>query len=196
MKDFEISGLTRTCALFCAATTGLYLPIAFGQTTTTGDDAQSSASSTIPTHTVLSCNDGDTCQVRAADNSLVKVRLVGIDSPEMTKRGGKKKGKGQPGGEEAKAFLNKLLVGKPVLLRHYGSDIYGRTLAEIIINNQSANVMMVSEGWAEVYRGKKPSGLNFSAFEAAEQEARQAKRGIWSIPGYISPKEWRKKKSD
>ncbi|MEN9530332.1 MAG: hypothetical protein RI932_2205 [Pseudomonadota bacterium] len=150
-------------------------------------------SNTSPTYTVVACNDGDTCRLKSADNTQIKVRLAGIDAPEMSKKRGKKKGEGQPGGEDAKAFLNNLVVGKTVLLRSYGVDMYGRNLAEIIINNESANLKMVSEGWAEVYRGKKSGGLNIALFETAEQDARKAKKGIWALPGYESPKDWRKK---
>ncbi len=156
-------------------------------------ESQSTSTPAAPTYTVVACNDGDTCRLKSADNTQIKVRLAGIDAPEMSKKRGKKKGEGQPGGENAKAFLNNLLLGKTVTLRSYGVDMYGRNLAEIVLNNESANVKMLSEGWAEVYRGKKSGGLNLAPFESAEQEARKAKRGIWALPGYESPKEWRKK---
>jgi len=150
----------------------------------------------VPTYTVVACNDGDTCRLKSADNTQIKVRLVGIDAPEMSKKRGKKKGEGQPGGEEAKAYLNNMVVGKTVSLRSYGVDMYGRNLAEIIINNESVNIKMVSDGWAEVYRGKKSGGLDLSPFEAAEHDARKSKRGIWALPDYESPKDWRKKNNN
>lgn len=157
------------------------------------DNPQKESGISQPTYTVVSCNDGDTCKLKSPDNAQIKVRLVGIDAPESAKSRGKKKKEGQPGAQEAKSYLNTLLVGKTVTLRGYGIDMYGRNLAEIVINNESANLKMVTEGWAEVYRGKAPTTLDINSFESAENEARKAKRGIWSMPGYESPKSWRKR---
>lgn len=157
------------------------------------DTPQNESGISQPTYTVVSCNDGDTCKLKAPDNAQIKVRLVGIDAPESAMNRGKKKKEGQPGAQEAKSYLNTLLVGKTVTLRGYGTDMYGRNLAEIVINNESANLKMVTEGWAEVYRGKAPTNLDINSFESAENEARKAKRGIWSMPGYESPKSWRKR---
>jgi endonuclease YncB( thermonuclease family) len=146
-----------------------------------------------PVYTVIKCNDGDTCKLKASDNTQVKVRLIGIDSPENAKKRGKKKTNGQPGAIEAKEFLNSLVAGKNVLLKSYGVDMYGRNLAEILFNNESVNLRMVTEGWAEVYRGKAPTGFDLTPFNEAELQAKQTKKGIWSFPDYESPKIWRKK---
>lgn len=147
----------------------------------------------MPSYMVVACNDGDTCRLKSADNTQIKVRLIGIDAPEHGKKRGKKKSEGQPGAEEAKAFLNSTIVGKTVTLRTYGSDMYGRNLAEIIIDNEPANLKMVKEGWAEVYKGKAPREFDVSIYQSAESEARKNKKGIWALPNYESPKEWRKK---
>jgi micrococcal nuclease len=159
-------------------------------------DVAPSSSTAMPTYTVVACNDGDTCRLRAADNTQIKVRLVGIDAPEMGKKSKKKKKEGQSGGKEAKEFLNNLVVGKTVTLKSYGADAYGRNLAEIMVNNESANLKMVNEGWAEVYRGKSPRGLDTAAYQNAQTEAKKNGKGIWSLADYESPKEFRKKNRD
>ncbi len=153
----------------------------------------SSETAAMPRYTVVACNDGDTCRLKSADNTQIKVRLVGIDAPEMGKKSKKKKKEGQAGGTEAKDFLNNLVVGKTVTLRSYGADAYGRNLAEIMVNNESANLKMVSEGWAEVYRGKPPRGFNLSPYELAQTEAMKNKKGIWNLSNYESPKDFRKR---
>lgn len=155
--------------------------------------AASPTTSAMPTYTVVACNDGDTCRLKSADNTQVKVRLVGIDAPEMGKKNKKKKKDGQPGGTEAKDFLNNLVVGKTVTLRSYGSDPYGRNLAEIIINSEPANLRMVSEGWAEVYRGKTPKGFDIAPYQAAQTNAMKNKKGVWGLENYESPKDFRKR---
>lgn len=154
------------------------------------------AAATVPTYTVISCNDGDTCRLKSSDNTQVKVRLVGIDAPETGKKNRKKQKEGQAGGIEAKEFLNTLVVGKTVTLRSYGADHYGRNLAEIMVNNEPANLRMVAEGWAEVYRGKPPQGFDLSRYKAAQEEAVKNKKGIWSLQNYESPKDFRKRNKD
>lgn len=151
------------------------------------------AAANTPTYTVVSCNDGDTCRLKATDNTQIKVRLVGIDAPETGKKSKRKQKEGQAGGIEAKEFLNQLVVGKTVTLRSYGADPYGRNLAEIIINNEPANLKMVSEGMAEVYRGKPPKGFNLQPYLTAQEEAVRSKKGIWKNDQYESPKDFRKR---
>lgn len=146
-----------------------------------------------PTYTVVACNDGDTCRLKATDNTQIKVRLVGIDAPETGKKIKKKQFEGQPGGLEAKEFINQLIVGKIVTLKSYGADPYGRNLAEIMLDNESANLRMVSEGWAEVYRGKAPRDFDIERFKAAQDKAMKDKKGIWALQNYESPKDFRKR---
>ena len=50
---------------------------------------------------------------------------------------------------------------------------------------------------AEVYRGRSPRGFDKEPYLKAEDEAKKAKKGMWSLgKGYISPKEWRRIKRD
>jgi endonuclease YncB( thermonuclease family) len=52
---------------------------------------------------------------------------------------------------------------------------------------------MVREGYAEAYVEylKEPSYR--AQFIKAEKEARSAKRGIWALPGYERPSDFRKR---
>jgi micrococcal nuclease len=136
---------------------------------------------------VMSCNDGDTCRVKSTDGQETKVRMVGIDAPEFA---GKKK-LGQPMAPESKDYINQLLKGKKVRLNSFGSDIYNRNLAEIYLGDKNINVEMVNQGFAEVYHGRPPKGLVFRRYEDAERAAKSAKRGVWSLEKYESPKDFR-----
>jgi endonuclease YncB( thermonuclease family) len=52
---------------------------------------------------------------------------------------------------------------------------------------------MVKAGLAEAYLGKHPLGFDTAPYLNAEKEARETKRGMWSLGDkYISPKEWRR----
>jgi micrococcal nuclease len=141
------------------------------------------------TYTVESCNDGDTCKLKTPDNISIKVRLVGIDAPEF--KGDRKKT--QPMAAESKDFLNKLVKGKSVRLHSLGTDGFNRNLAEIYVGDTNANLELVKNGLAEVYRGRPPKGFNQASYEKAEAEAKSSKKGIWSLEKYESPKDFRKR---
>ena len=154
-----------------------------------GSNVLSGANVSPRTYVVVSCNDGDTCRLKSPDNVTVKVRLVGIDAPEF---GGKKK-KGQPLSLESKAFINELVQGKSVTLNALGSDAYNRSLAEIYIGETNVNLEIVRAGLAEVYQGKPPKGLDAVAYARAEAEAKAARKGVWALTNYQSPKDFRKR---
>jgi len=51
---------------------------------------------------------------------------------------------------------------------------------------------MIRAGLAEVYRGKPAPGLDLDPYWKAEEEAKKAGAGMWSLGDkYISPREWR-----
>ena len=134
--------------------------------------------------------DGNTVVAKGHDIEI-KVRLVGIDAPETSR---KKRDPGQPYSQRAKKHLTGLILNKTVDIKGYGLGPYNRILGVIFLNGKNVNLEMVKVGLAEVYRGKPPRGLNLEPFWEAEKEARETKKGMWSLGDkYISPKEWRKR---
>ena len=75
--------------------------------------------------------DGDTF---AAGNERFRIR--GINAPETT----------EAGGFDATQRLDLLLHEGPVLVIPYGTDTYGRTLAEVYVNNRNVADVMKEEG--------------------------------------------------
>lgn len=75
--------------------------------------------------------DGDTFAVGAE-----RFRIRGINAPEMT----------EAGGFSATQRLDLLLHEGPVLVIPYGQDTYGRTLAEVYVNNRNIAEVMKEEG--------------------------------------------------
>jgi len=133
--------------------------------------------------------DGDTVKAQGHDIEI-KVRLVGIDAPETSK---KKRDPSQPYSQQAKKYLADLVLNKAVDIKGYGLDRYNRVLGVIYLNNQNINLEMVEAGLAEIYRGKPPRDLAMKPYLEAEKRAREAKTGMWSLGDkYISPKDWRK----
>ncbi len=139
---------------------------------------------------VTRVSDGDTVKAKGHDIEI-KVRLVGIDTPETGK---KKRDPGQPYSQKAKKHLGDLILNKIVDIKGYGLDRYGRVLGVIHLDGRNINLEMVKAGLAEVYRGKSPKDFSLEPYLEAEKKARDAKRGMWSQGDkYISPKDWRKR---
>ncbi len=138
--------------------------------------------------TVIKIFDGDTIKVSGAGLEF-KVRLVGIDSPEM----GWKSQKGQPFSQKAKKVISQLIFKKEVWLKQYGTGGYNRILAEVFSDSLNVNLEMLRKGLAEVYQGKLTLALDVAAYKKAQDIARQKNIGIWSLGDkYLSPRKWRK----
>lgn len=146
------------------------------------------SSNTGKLFTVTKVFDGDTIAIKWRNLEL-KIRLVGIDAPEI----GYKKSRGQPYSQQAKNWLTRLINKRKIAVKSYGLGNFNRILAEIFIEkNINVNLEMIKAGLAEVYRGKKPKDLNSAAYLRMEKEARIEKKGIWSQKQYISPQTWRR----
>jgi micrococcal nuclease len=157
--------------LFSIAVTALVLlgaPAGAGQSPTPA--ARAGATAALRVRQVI---DGDTITVAG----IGTVRLLGVDAPEKT--GGYRES--EPYGDQAARFMRTLLDGKLVRLEYDGElkDQYNRTLAYVFLEDGTlANEAIIRAGLAEAYRRfdywRKP------AFQAAEREAREARRGMWA----------------
>jgi endonuclease YncB( thermonuclease family) len=127
---------------------------------------------------VVKITDGDTITVRCGQQPQERVRFYGIDAPE----------KKQAYGMKARAALASICAGRNALLDRRGTDRYGRTLAIVHCEGKNANLEMVEEGFAWVYRQYTKE----QAFYDAEDQARQAKRGLWADPHPVYPSDFRK----
>ena len=93
---------------------------------------------------VVSVVDGDTFDISPAIRGMDRVRMIGVDTPEVY-------GGTEPCGPEASEYTTRHLEGRRVTLGvgEDPEDPYGRLLAWVWINNQMFNKMLVSEGLAE-----------------------------------------------
>jgi micrococcal nuclease len=183
IKTFSIKGILIRC-LLAGLTTFLLTSFSFAREpirTVTG--------------TVTKVSDGDTIHVTTPEKTKLRVRLYGIDAPETPKvnqRTGHINKPGQPYGEESWKALEAKIMGKQVRLDIIDIDRYKRMVGMIWLGNRNINLEMVNEGYAEAYVEylKEPYRLQFIT---AEQEAKSVKRGIWSLPEYERPKDFRKR---
>ena len=102
--------------------------------------------------------DGDTVTVIFLIGEVpvkYKIRLKGIDTPEI--RAGKGKLKIEKlAAIQAKQYLSSLVLNKIVDLTIHGWDKYGgRVLGTIFFINQNINRLMIDNGYAKEYGGEK-----------------------------------------
>lgn len=118
--------------------------------------------------------DGDTIWVPPEE----RVRLIGIDTPEVDWYGGR----AECYGEEAGLFLRRLVEGERVRLEHDEElrDRYGRTLAYVYLEDgRMVNLLLVRQGYA-VVTIYEPNDRYEERLRIAEREAQEARRGLWS----------------
>lgn len=127
--------------------------------------------------TVVSVIDGDTLDV-LHNGQAERIRLNGIDCPE----------KGQAFGKKAKQFTFALVSGKEVTVHAFRKDRHGRTVADVVLadgTNLSRELLKAGLAWwYRQYSKDETLGI-------LEEEARQAKRGLWVDPNPVPPWEIR-----
>ncbi|WP_455480134.1 thermonuclease family protein [Bartonella sp. B23] len=120
--------------------------------------------------------DGDSIVI-----SSVRIRLLGIDAPELHQFCGKKQTR-YPCGLEAKRYLKRLIANQPVTCHWHKKDKYHRILATCGTKQVSnINASLVRSGWA----------VSYYDYLEEEQEARKKRKGIWKS-NFQRPIEWRR----
>lgn len=111
-----------------------------------------------------------------------KIRLVGIDAPELNQICQNKQGDFSCG-IKAREHLRSLVGhNNPVECVAEGDDKYGRLLAECFVGGASLNATMVEDGWA----------ISYGGFAWVERTARKEQRGLWAGE-FDNPSDWRAK---
>ncbi|MCK5897709.1 MAG: thermonuclease family protein [Methylococcales bacterium] len=129
-------------------------------------------------HAIKKIIDGDTLVLENG----TKVRLLGINTPEVSRRDKV----AEAGGVAAKKWLIKKLAKTKVKLRYdvEKKDAYGRELAYVFTDRgENINVELVKNGLAamNIY----PPNLKYlKPLWKAQQLARTKKRGIWGLKAY------------
>ena len=111
---------------------------------------------------VIGVVDGDTLVLEGK----VRVRLRHVDAPELK----------YCGGSEAKKALERLVVGKNVLLEEQIPDQYGRSMALIYNGNTLVNKELLKTGWVRYHHDK--TTVTTKLKEESDQVKKQ-KSGIY-----------------
>lgn len=132
-----------------------------------------------PTHvgTVVRVVDGDTINVRVPPGPgrrsprKIKVRLYGVDAPELD----------QPyGGASAKA-LAQLTLGREVEVFEVARDDYGRVVAFVRVGGVDVSSVMVRGGHAWAFRRYLGRLRGDEGYCVLEYQARAEQAGLWAL---------------
>jgi micrococcal nuclease len=147
----------------------------------------------VKTHLeILRCHDGDTCEGRTPEGLKMKVRLLGVDAPEVAGKGARGKAKpGQAYGPEAQQYMQAHAVGQTLPVEIRGSDVYNRYLAILFTPDEKTrlNESLIREGLAFPYRGKGVAPDIQAWAQDAERFAKSEKKGFWALPESQRPAE-------
>jgi endonuclease YncB( thermonuclease family) len=116
--------------------------------------------------------DGDTICVRGDDGAETVVHLLGVDAPDLPS---------EHWAERAAKYASARTVGRTVTLRldpiGWRND-RGELLAYVFITDaDNLNVDVIRDG--QGYADRRVAHSLHAAFEAAEKDARDKKRGLW-----------------
>jgi len=131
---------------------------------------------------IVKVSDGDTVQGETPEKTKLKIRLYGIDAPEIAHGNVP----GQPMGDESLVVLKNKLLNKEVRVDILDVDRHRRVVAMLWLGSRNINLEMVKEGYAEAYREYLKDPYR-QAFLDAEREAKSTKRGIWVMADYERP---------
>jgi micrococcal nuclease len=142
-----------------------------------------SADPVVATAVVLKVVDGDTVDIVDDIRGRLRIRLLGIDTPE-TKKPGYTVGCWGP---QATEFAKETLLGQRVAMATDPTqdqyDRYGRTLAYLVTaDGWDYSVEAARAGAAHSYVYHDRPVEKAPEIDAAEQQARDAARGLWGPP--------------
>jgi micrococcal nuclease len=164
-------------------------------------DAEDKKPSTIPAKDwskatafkVLRTIDGDTIEVEQ-DGKPVKVRLIGVDTPETVHPSKPV----EAFGKEASRFTANLLKGESVYLEFDKdkTDKYGRLLAYVYRapDGLFVNLEIIRQGYGHAYTKYPFDAKQMELFRFYEKAARESGRGLWGSADPIDGKDTKAEK--
>lgn len=134
---------------------------------------------------VIKVIDGDTIIVLDGAKKR-KVRLVGIDAPELKQNFGLK----------SKQELSDLIDRKRVKILSNSEDRFKRALGKVIYKNIDINLSLIKVGMAWHYKRYKKNQSKKDQVEYAYHEklAIESQIGLWGDNNSIAPWDWRRGK--
>jgi len=115
--------------------------------------------------------DGDTIDLESGE----RIRYILVNAPEITS------GKNDCYGQNAAQFNTDLVLGKTVSIRYDAecTDRFDRLLAFVSVDGTDVNKLLVERGYACVLHIPPAGDSRADEFEALEDAAKLANRGLW-----------------
>ena len=126
---------------------------------------------------VVGVSDGDTVTVWRNGHDQVRIRLSGIDAPELH----------QAFGQQAKGLMSRLVFGRNVSVRVVDHDRYRRTVARLSVDGQDVGLAMLRQGFAWHYKHYDSDPV----YASAENAARAQHLGLWADAHPEAPWDYR-----
>ncbi|HAU57150.1 MAG TPA: nuclease [Comamonadaceae bacterium] len=132
---------------------------------------------------VIAIHDGDTLSIRCGAPGhyrLERVRLAAIDAPEHR----------QAFGQRARQNLARLCFRQQARITPVDRDRYGRTVADVHCQGESAAHAQLRAGLAWVYT---PAAHEHPQLLALQRQARASSTGLWSQARPLAPWDYRRR---
>lgn len=133
--------------------------------------------------------DSDVLLLKAADGREHRIRLNGIDAPELQ----------QPFGRESQELVQQLLRGRVLRVVTQGEDRAGQIIGDVYVRlsegqaERLLNVELVERGWAWHFVRFAKDNQQLSE---AEQKARAGRLGLWAEASPVSPWDFRREQAE
>lgn len=121
--------------------------------------------------------DGDTILMNL-NGEKRKIRLYGIDAPELS----------QEFGDKSRVLLSRLIEKKKITVSVTGEDKYGRLIGVVYFDGLDINAVMLKNGAAWHYKEFDKS----IEYVELESLARKERLGLWATRSIMAPWEYRK----
>jgi endonuclease YncB( thermonuclease family) len=142
---------------------------------------------TAQAHTVegriVGVHDGDSITLLDADNRQHKIRLDGIDAPEL----------GQPFGRASKQHLAEQVANRIAVADCGKADRYGRQVCRVLVGGADAGLAQIRGGMAWYFRryARELAPERRQQHADAEALAQAERRGLWADAEPVAPWDWR-----
>lgn len=129
---------------------------------------------------VIEVNSGDVLTILNL-NRPVRVKLLGVDAPEMN----------QAFGDVAKKHLADLVLDKSVLVEYSGIAGDSSLTGRVLLNNADIGAQMIRDGaaWFDTNTNRL-STTDRDVYQQSEQAARNERRGLWQEENPTAPWEF------
>jgi endonuclease YncB( thermonuclease family) len=133
--------------------------------------------------------DSDVLLLKLTDGEQKRIRLNGIDAPELQ----------QGSGTKSREQLESLVRGRRLRVVTQGEDRTGQIIGDVYVRISEGgpetllNLELVERGWAWHFVRFAPDNR---VLAEAEQRARAGKKGLWSEPSPLAPWDWRRQQNE